>query len=347
MATSGSVSTTKYDGRYGKLSWSIKSQNATTTTISWECELIGGNSGWYITSECYFEITCSKGSSSASKVTVLSKDTSRKGYVGSIGSGTFTITHNSSGAAAFTIKLSLATYEHAINCTGTSSSWALPNRYTVTYNANGGTGAPSSQTKIEGTALTLSSTVPTRSNSTTTYTVTYNANEGSCSTASATATKTTTYKFNCWNTQSDGSGSTNFNPGGTYTGNSTVTFYAQWTVDSESTTSVKLPTPSRDGYTFNGWYTDPSGGTKAGNAGASYTPTKTITLYAQWTASATYTLTYNSNGTGVSNMPANQTKLHGTNLTISTTIPARTGYTFSHWNTAADNSGYHKHPTKT
>lgn len=38
-------------------------------------------------------------------------------------------------------------------------SW---DKYTISYNANGGTGAPASQTKTHGTALTLSSTIPTR-----------------------------------------------------------------------------------------------------------------------------------------------------------------------------------------
>lgn len=36
------------------------------------------------------------------------------------------------------------------------------NQYNISYNANGGTGAPTPQTKTHGTALTLSSTVPTR-----------------------------------------------------------------------------------------------------------------------------------------------------------------------------------------
>ena len=44
--------------------------------------------------------------------------------------------------------------------------------------------------------------------------------------------------------------------------------------------SVTLPTPTKDGYTFQGWYT--SGGTKAGNGGASYNPEADITLYALW-----------------------------------------------------------------
>ena len=33
-----------------------------------------------------------------------------------------------------------------------------------------------------------------------------------------------------------------------------------------------LPTPTRTGYTFTGWYDAASGGNKIGNAGATYTP---------------------------------------------------------------------------
>ena len=41
-----------------------------------------------------------------------------------------------------------------------------------------------------------------------------------------------------------------------------------------------LPTPSRNGYTFDGWFTAPSGGTQVTAASVF---TKSITLYAQWT----------------------------------------------------------------
>lgn len=37
-----------------------------------------------------------------------------------------------------------------------------PKNHTVTYDANGGTGAPGNQTKTQGTNLTLSSTKPTK-----------------------------------------------------------------------------------------------------------------------------------------------------------------------------------------
>ncbi len=36
--------------------------------------------------------------------------------------------------------------------------------------------------------------------------------------------------------------------------------------------------------TFAGWFTSSTGGTLVGAGGASYTPTASVTLYAQWTA---------------------------------------------------------------
>ena len=48
-------------------------------------------------------------------------------------------------------------------------------------------------------------------------------------------------------------------------------------------TVLTLPTPTYSGYTLNGWYDAAYGGNKIGDAGASYTPTADITLYAQWT----------------------------------------------------------------
>lgn len=45
---------------------------------------------------------------------------------------------------------------------------------------------------------------------------------------------------------------------------------------------VILPTPSKAGYTFNGWYTSTDANTKIGNAGDVYYPESIITLYAIW-----------------------------------------------------------------
>lgn len=155
-------------------------------------------------------------------------------------------------------------------------------QYTISYNANGGTGAPSAQTKNYGTSITLSATKPSRSSASAgSYTVTYNANGGNAVSA-ASAARTTSYTFSKWNTASDGSG-TSYNPSSTYSANANATLYAIWS-GSTSTAAVTLPTPTRSNYSFNGWYTAANGGVKVGNGGASYTPTGNVTLYAQWTA---------------------------------------------------------------
>jgi len=51
-------------------------------------------------------------------------------------------------------------------------------------------------------------------------------------------------------------------------------------------TPITLPTPSRTGYTFGGWYSNTGLTTKIGNAGANYSPTGTtfeLGAYAKWT----------------------------------------------------------------
>jgi len=205
------------------------------------------------------------------------------------------------------------------------------NTWTVSYNANGGSSTPASQTKLYGQALTLRGAI-SRSNATATYTVSYSANySGGTNPSSGTATKTTKYAFNGWKATNG----TTYAASGSYTANAATTMTAQWT-SSASTTSVTLPTPTRTGYTFGGWYKESSCTNKVGNGGASYTPTASVTLYAHWTV-ITYTVAYNANnGSGA---PSSQTKTYGVTLTLSSTKPTRTGYTFSGWNTKDDGSG--------
>ena len=71
--------------------------------------------------------------------------------------------------------------------------------YTILYDANGGSGAPASQTKTYGVDLSLRSIIPTR----------------------------TGYDFNGWNTKSDGTG-ISYSAGSEYTENVGTTLYAQW-----------------------------------------------------------------------------------------------------------------------
>lgn len=102
----------------------------------------------------------------------------------------------------------------------------------------------------------------------------------------------------------------NANGGSTPTASKTVTY---------DSTYGTLPTPTRDGYTFNGWYTAASGGTEVSST-SKVSITSTQTLYAQWTI-ITYTITYDGNGG--TNIPEPQTKTHGTDLVLSSVRPYR------------------------
>lgn len=203
--------------------------------------------------------------------------------------------------------------------------------YTIKYDANGGSGAPGNQTKTYGVDLTLSSTKPTRANASAgSYTVTYNANSGSVSPASASAARTTSYTFNNWNTASGGGG-TSYASGGTYSTNAAATLYAQWN-SSTTTAAVTLPTPTRSGYTCNGWYTAASGGTKVANAGASYTPTGNITLYAQWTANVvapTFTT-----------QPSSKSVYRGASTSLSVVATTSQGTITYQWQSSSNNSSW-------
>ena len=151
-------------------------------------------------------------------------------------------------------------------------------RYTITYNANGGSNAPGSQQKIHGEGLTLSTQKPGKAEGTATYTVYYNANGGSCSKTSDTATKTIKYYFSSWNTNSDGSGDS-YASGANYTKDENANLYAQWS-SSTSTTSITLPDAAKTNYTLKGWATSP---TSTDIYTEKYTPPEdNVTLYAIW-----------------------------------------------------------------
>lgn len=99
-----------------------------------------------------------------------------------------------------------ATYAAGANYTANSGAtlyavWQR-NTYTVSYNANGGTGAPSNQTKQYGIDLVLSNAAPTFSG----------------------------WTFKGWATSTANAsvGTVNYPKGGTYQGNSAITLYAVW-----------------------------------------------------------------------------------------------------------------------
>ncbi len=165
--------------------------------------------------------------------------------------------------------------------------------------------------------------------------VTFDANGGTAATNSDTYDRVTPitlpsaswagHQFNGWYTEASG-GTKIGNAGDSYTPSENVTVFAQWTAytvtydatggsvspasaAANDSGTVTLATPTRTGYTFNGWYTQTSGGTKIGNAGDSYTPSADITIHAQWNI-ASYkinisqnnsTTTVNVNGNIISN----------------------------------------------
>ena len=101
---------------------------------------------------------------------------------------------------------------------------------------------------------------------------------------------------------------------------------------SYSNTYGSLPTPTRTGYDFDGWYTEETGGTKITST-TSVGTDPPATLYAHWKGKK-YTVTFDANGGTVS--PASDTVTYGKKY-YSLPTPTRTGgYTFDGWYTKKD-----------
>lgn len=99
-------------------------------------------------------------------------------------------------------------------------------------------------------------------------------------------------------------------------------------------TGAALPTPTKTGYNFGGWYTmSDLSGSAAPSIGTADTGAKEY--WAKWTA-ASYSITYNlDGGTNPDGAPASYT--YETGATLPT--PTKAGYRFGGWYTASDLSG--------
>lgn len=199
----------------------------------------------------------------------------------SSGSSTFTGTYTISGngAASKTVTVTFRNFNtdngdsatKNVSFNVTVPAWTS---YAIKYNANGGTGAPSSQTKWKDQTLKLSTTKPTRtgysflgwSTSSTATSATYAA--GANYTANAAATLYAVWKVNTYTV------SYNANGGAGAPGNQTKTYGKALTLSSTK--------PTRTNYNFKGWGTSASATTVSYAAGASYTANAGITLYAIW-----------------------------------------------------------------
>ena len=94
-----------------------------------------------------------------------------------------------------------------------------------------------------------------------------------------------------------------------------------------------LPSPTRENYTFQGWYTAPVGGSKISST--TTVPSKDTTYYAHWTTNS-YKVTYDyaTNG-GSSATVTSDDFYYGSNVDLSPTA-SKSGYSFVGWNTNKD-----------
>ena len=185
--------------------------------------------------------------------------------------------------------------------------------YTATFNGNGGTPATSSIEKTYGEAL---GTLPTVTREGYTFAGWYTESTGGTKITEATTMPLNgaTY-YAHWNAVEY---TANFNGNGGTDGASITKGYGK--------ALGTLPTSTRDGYTFAGWFTESTGGTPVTET--TTMPLNGATYYAHWNA-VEYTANFNGNG-GTDG--ASITKGYGKALG---TLPTSTrdGYTFAGWYT--------------
>lgn len=208
--------------------------------------------------------------------------------------------------------------------------WRNKYQYTVTYNANGGSGTLTDK----NSPYYEMNTVTVLSNSFTYY----------------------GYKFTGFNTAKDGSGTT-YQPNSTFVINGNVTLYAQWieipkytvTYDANGGTGDVIDTKSpylegstvtvlpnayeRAHFTFTNWNTARNG------SGTAYTENKTfkiqsnVTLYAQWSEHPRYSVKYDGNGGDSEVLDAHTYYVGDTATVKSIPTPQKKGFIFLGWST--------------
>lgn len=278
----GPIITGSSSGRKGKLGiYTSVSNNDTQTTVNvqvWFWTIYSctdhGNTLYYNIGTNVSSATTSQGS-----VSVLHSVESGSGWSTSNQTRILNKTHTYTRQEGYDLTYKIYARLSNIDILGkdatVSTTVKVPRRasYTIAYNANGGYGAPASQTKYHGTTQVLSSTTPTRSG----------------------------YTFKGWSTSA--TGSVVYSAGGSYTANASATLYAVWeattftvTFDANGgsgepsaqtkTYGVNLPIPStipkRDKYTFLGWSTSKTATTASYYVGDSYKTEANTTLYAVW-----------------------------------------------------------------
>lgn len=129
-------------------------------------------------------------------------------YTGSI--STITVSHNANGVASTTVRflgtivpMNFESYKKSLDSGNLTISFTQSAPYAISYNANGGSGAPNSQSVYANISYTLSSTKPTR----------------------------TGYTFLGWSTNSSAT-TASYQPGQSVTPNGNLALYAVWRLNS-------------------------------------------------------------------------------------------------------------------
>ena len=210
------------------------------------------------------------------------------------------------------------------------AQWS-PDTYTVTYSYDGGVATVASANYVVGTSALILPT-PTFAGKT----------------------------FNGW-FDSDIGGSLIGVGGGTYVPSSSIQIFAQWNsiaidvltfdvnggvgsispysgLDGSLTTLPTINGVSMLGFAFSGWNTQANGSGTQYAEGENLTLTSSQTLYAQWTAGPSDTLTFDANGGSGSINPINGTP--GSTITLPDQNGLiHPGFSLTHWNTSASGLG--------
>ncbi|MCD7746703.1 MAG: leucine-rich repeat protein [Lachnospiraceae bacterium] len=265
---------------------------------------------------------------------------------------TYTVTFNANGG-------STSTSSKTVTYASTYGSLPEPTRTGYTFSgwytaASGGSQVTASTTVSITAAQTLYAHWTAK-----TYTVTFNANGGSTLTTSTTVTYASTYGtlptptrtgYTCSGWYTAASGGSQVTASTTVSITAAQTLYAHWTAQTytvsfnanggSTSTSSKtvtyagsygtLPTPTRTGYTFTGWFTAAGGGSQV-TGSTTVSITSAQTLYAHWSKNS-YVVTFDANGGSVSTETATviYASTYGTLPT-----PARDGYSFLGWYTSS------------
>lgn len=273
------------------------------------------------------ETTYAMSASSGGVTEVISKYNS-SGHTS--GSSTLTGTYGISGAGSATKEISVTFKNYNSEESATKKvtfDVTVPAWCTLTYNANGGSGAPSSQSAASGSNVTISSTKPSRS-----Y-----------------------YTFLGWATSSTAT-SAGYVAGNSYKLSSNATLYAVWrantytitynansgslgsvpssqsyTYATSGTTKLSSYKPVKAGYTFLGWSLSNTATSASYSAGQNWNLSNgnNYTLYAVWKIN-TYTFNYNANG-GTGSM-SSQNVNYNSSIILSDNAFKREGYKFIGWN---------------